>query len=160
MANFARGLGLVDVEGTLNNILGTIGLSGTMLCAVPWKNLFKEVCNAISSHQRYYWQDWITSAAPFICGLCKTVLLKTERQRTNSECTMATAGIQSVQRGKSKVQVISAKSRYLGTVGCSQLILKKGKSWFFVLVTGRKKGAWRWFSCSHFTEFTMIRILK
>lgn len=55
MANFAGGLlGLLDVEGTLNNILGTIGLSASTLCTVPWTNRFKEVCIAILLAQRYY----------------------------------------------------------------------------------------------------------
>ena len=39
-------MGLFDVKGveeTLNAVLGTTGLSGTMLCAVPWKGVFKEV---------------------------------------------------------------------------------------------------------------------
>ena len=33
-----------DVEKTLSNVLGVVGLSGTMLCAVKWKEIFKVVC--------------------------------------------------------------------------------------------------------------------
>lgn len=53
VVNMAKGLGL-NVDETLNGILGTVGLSGTMLCAVPWKNHFKEVCVVVGSHRLTY----------------------------------------------------------------------------------------------------------
>ncbi|XP_078383909.1 uncharacterized protein LOC144666360 isoform X1 [Oculina patagonica] len=48
VVNMAKGLGL-NVDETLNGILGTVGLSGTMLCAVPWKNHFKEMDGFLKS---------------------------------------------------------------------------------------------------------------
>ena len=41
----AMGLfGEKDVEKTVSNVLGVVGLSGAMLCAVPWTKVFKGVC--------------------------------------------------------------------------------------------------------------------
>ena len=45
--NLALGMGLFDekdVEETVSNLLGVVGLSGTMLCAVSWTKIFKGVC--------------------------------------------------------------------------------------------------------------------
>ena len=33
-----------NVEKTIAEVLGVVGLSGALLCAVPWKRVFKEVC--------------------------------------------------------------------------------------------------------------------
>ena len=40
-------MGLFDVknvEKTIGEVLGVVGLSGALLCAVPWTKVFKEVC--------------------------------------------------------------------------------------------------------------------
>lgn len=68
--NLALGIGLFDrknVEKTLSSVLGIVGLTGTMLLSVPWKNVFKEVCMIIcqvckkNAPQNNYLQKGCTS---------------------------------------------------------------------------------------------------
>ena len=40
---------LFNSEETLNTVLGTIGVGGTVLSGVRWKNVFKEVCDVVRS---------------------------------------------------------------------------------------------------------------